>query len=314
VLRILLAEDEVVTAAALRGTLTALGHEVTVAPDGLLAWQVVQDQPISVVISDWMMPGLDGPSLCRRIRGMGDSPYIYFILISVRDRQADRMEGLRAGADDFLSKPFDSAELAVRLEIARRILAVQERLERQNARLVELATTDDLTGLANRREFLRSLKAHYGLAKRQGVPLSLVLMDIDYFKDFNDSFGHPAGDAALRAFAQTIRGACREHEPVARLGGEEFALMLLGACREQASAAAERIRRTLTARRWPHRPITASFGIATTGPGIAGVDDLMEQADSALYLAKRHGRNRVMHRDDRPEAARVEVGNPVGDR
>ena len=297
-MRILLAEDDEVTAAALRGILASLGHQVTVARDGTSAWQVLQAEHIPVVLSDWMMPGLDGPSLCRRIRGLGDSPYTYIILNSVRDRRLDRMEGLRAGADDFLVKPFDAEELAVRLEIARRILSVQERLERQNARLTELATTDDLTGLANRREFRRALEMSFALARRQGLPLSLVLFDIDHFKDFNDTFGHPAGDAALRTFAQTVRATCRAHEPVARMGGEEFAVMLFGAAREEARHTAERIRAALSECRWTHRPLTASFGIATSVPGKACTADLVEQADTALYLSKQHGRDRVTHRDD----------------
>ena len=196
-MRILLVEDEEVTAAALRGIVASLGHQVTVAADGTSAWRLLQEGHIPVVLSDWMMPGLDGLSLCRHIRGLGDSPYTYIILLSVRDRRADRMEGLRAGADDFLVKPVEAEELAVRLEIARRILSVQERLERQNASLTELATTDDLTGLVNRREFRRALVLNFALAERQGLPLSLILFDIDHFKDFNDTFGHPAGDEAL---------------------------------------------------------------------------------------------------------------------
>jgi diguanylate cyclase (GGDEF)-like protein len=240
------------------------------------------------------------PSLCRRIRDVGGSPYTYIILLSVRDRSADWLEGLRAGADDFLVKPFDAEGLAVRLEIARRILAVQERLEQQNARLAELATTDDLTGLANRREFRRALGANFALARRQALPLSLVLCDIDHFKEFNDTFGHPAGDAALRTLAQSVRANCREHKPVARYGGEEFAVTLLGASQEEARGTAERIRAALAECRWTHRPLTASFGIATSGPGVACVDDLVQQADAALYLSKQHGRDRVTHHDDRP--------------
>ena len=297
-MRILLVEDEEVTAAALRGIVASLGHQVTVAADGTSAWRLLQEGHIPVVLSDWMMPGLDGLSLCRHIRGLGDSPYTYIILLSVRDRRADRMEGLRAGADDFLVKPVEAEELAVRLEIARRILSVQERLERQNARLTELATTDDLTGLVNRREFRRALGLNFAMAERQGLPLSLILFDIDHFKDFNDTFGHPAGDEALRTLAQVVRATCREHEPIARFGGEEFAVMLFGASREESRSAAERIRAALARCRWTHRPLTVSFGIATSGPDVATVADLVERADAALYLSKRHGRDRVTHDDD----------------
>jgi two-component system chemotaxis response regulator CheY len=304
-MRILLAEDAEVTAASLGGILASLGHRVTFAADGLSAWRILREERIPVVLCDWMMPGLDGPSLCRRIRGLAESSYTYIILLTVRDRRADRMEGLRAGADDFLVKLFDAEELAVRLEIARRILSVQEGLERQNARLEELATTDDLTGLANRREFRRALERQFALAGRQGVPLSLILLDIDRFKDFNDTFDHPAGDAALRVFAQTLRANCREHEPIARYEGEEFAIMLFDTAREPARGAAERVRAALGGSRWAHRPLTASFGIATTGQGLSGAADLVERADAALYASKRRGRDRVTHADDVPDNPRV---------
>ena len=229
-MRILLVEDEEVTAAALRGIVASLGHQVTVVADGTSAWRLLQEEHIPVVLSDWMMPGLDGPSLCRHIRGLGDSPYTYIILLSVRDRRADRMEGLRAGADDFLVKPVEAEELSVRLEIARRILSVQERLERQNARLTELATTDDLTGLVNRREFRRALGLNFALAQRQGLPLSLILFDIDHFKDFNDTFGHPAGDEALRTLAQVVRSdvpGTRAGRPIRGRGVRGHALRCL---------------------------------------------------------------------------------------
>jgi diguanylate cyclase (GGDEF)-like protein len=305
-MRILMVEDEEVTAAMLCGTLTAMGHQVTVATDGLAAWKLLQKEHFPVILSDWMMPGLDGPTLCRRIRAQGDSRYTYIIMVSARDQRTDRMEGLRAGADDFLIKPYEAEELAVRLEVANRILSIQEQLERQNARLTELATTDDLTGLANRREFRRAIEANFALARGQGPSLSLILLDIDHFKDFNDTFGHPAGDDALRTLAQVLRSSCREHELAARFGGEEFAVVLLGASREEARGTAQRIRAALGESQWPHRPLTSSFGIATSGPegsGIAaGIAELVEQADAALYSSKKQGRDRITHHDDRPDS------------
>jgi diguanylate cyclase (GGDEF)-like protein len=304
-MRILVVEDEEVTAAVMYATLTSMGHQVTVATDGLGAWRMLQKEHFPVVLSDWMMPGLDGPTLCRRIRAVGDSPYTYIIMLSVRDRRADRMEGLRAGADDFLVKPFEADELTVRLEIARRIISIQEQLERQNARLTELATTDDLTGLANRREFRRAIEADFALGRGQGRPPSLILLDVDHFKEFNDTFGHPAGDAALRTLAQALRANSRGHELAARFGGEEFAVVLMGASREEARASAERIRTALCKCQWAHRPLTASFGIATSRPGVAGVAagiaDLVEQADAALYHSKQQGRDRITLRDEMPD-------------
>ena len=297
-MRILLVEDEEATAALLRGTLEAMGHEVVVEVDGLRAWNRIRDHHTPLVLSDWMMPHLDGPALCRRIRGLVDTSYTYIILLTAREGRADRMEGLRAGADDFLVKPVNAEELSVRLEIARRILSVQDRLERQNARLVELASTDELTGLANRREFRRSLESNFALANRQGLPLSLIIFDVDHFKSYNDEFGHPAGDVTLRAMGDTMRANCRDHEPAARYGGEEFALVLFGSDRETARGTAERLRSAIAGRAWPHRPVTASFGVATTGRGVRTVEELVEQADAALYFSKHQGRNRVTHYEE----------------
>jgi diguanylate cyclase (GGDEF)-like protein len=300
-MKILVAEDEEATAALLRGMLRAMGHEVTVATDGLQAWKMQQADPSPLVVSDWMMPGLNGPSLCRYIRESGDSRYTYVILTTVRGSRADRMEGLRAGADDFLVKPVDPEELAIRLEIARRLLAVQERLQAQNIRLAELASTDELTGLMNRRQFQRAMEASLSLASRSGLPLSLILLDIHHFKSFNDTFGHPAGDSALRAFAATLKSSSREHEPVGRYGGEEFGIILFGADREAARIAAERIRSALARREWLPRPVTASQGIATSGPETRSVIELVEKADLALYRSKRRGRDCITHHEDQSD-------------
>lgn len=300
--RILIAEDEEIPAHILRRMLEAMGHDITTASDGAQAWRLFQAERPSVVISDWMMPELDGPSLCRRIRASGDGSYTYFLLLTARGTRGDRMEGLRAGADDFLTKPLDPEELAVRLEIARRILNIQARLEHQNARLAELATTDDLTGLKNRREFLRALEMAHALVVRQGLPVSLVMLDVDRFKSYNDSFGHTAGDDALRVVGRLLRDSCREHETVARYGGEEFVAILLGADAEEARVVAERLRATLAGSDWPHRPVTASFGVATAARRLeGGPKTLIEQADLALYLSKRRGRNCVTHYDDPPD-------------
>jgi diguanylate cyclase (GGDEF)-like protein len=207
------------------------------------------------------------------------------------------MEGLRAGADDFLVKPVDRDELAARLEIAKRILDVQAKLERQNEQLLELATTDELTGLSNRRQFRRSLDLGFALAKRQAIPLSLVLLDVDHFKKFNDEFGHPAGDQTLRDVGAVLKEHCREHDTAARYGGEEFALVLLGAGQPEACDVAERIRSAMVDRAWPHRPVTASFGVATADPGMRDASALVEEADQALYRSKRRGRNCVTPHD-----------------
>ncbi len=296
-MKILIAEDAALQAEYLRRLLESMGHEVRIASNGEDAWRILQDEPIPLVLSDWMMPALDGPSLCRRIRARHNGSYTYIILLTVLGRRGDRMEGLRAGADDFLVKPVDPEELAARLEIARRILDVQFRLERQNELLRELAATDELTGLKNRREFRQSLEVGFALASREGLPLSLLLLDVDSFKSYNDEFGHPAGDDVLRQVADVLKSHCRKQDTAARLGGDEFAVVLIGAGPADARAAAERIRDAVAARPWPLRPISLSLGVATLSTGTTDPSVLIEQADRALYRSKRTGRNRVTHHD-----------------
>ena len=301
-MKILVAESEQVAATLLQKTLTAMGHEVVLATDGAAAWQILQEQAISIVIADWMLQGLDGPALCRQIRSRDETvAYTYIILTTARRIAANRIEGLRAGANDFLVKPVDPEELALRLEIARRILSVQERLESQNAQLAELNSTDKLSSLMSRPVFRATLEAKFALASCQQMPLSLVLLDIDRFKNFNDRFGHPAGDVALRLIAEALVANCREHEEVARYGGEEFAVILLGANAEISRRVAERIRTSLAERNWPSGPLTVSLGIATTGPEVRTPSDLIEQANLALYSSKSQGRDRVTHFDDNPD-------------
>src|SRR5271170_7704303 len=186
-----------------------MGHETAIAPDGEQAWTMVRSGEAPLLISDWMMPLLDGPELCRRIRAAEGIQYTYIILLTSRDQREDRLKGLRAGADDFLTKPPDSDELAIRLEIAERILRVHERLARQNEQLAELATVDELTGTKNRRRFREDLELLFGQADRMASPLSLIMLDIDHFKAYNDAFGHPAGDEVLRRAGSILRTAVR---------------------------------------------------------------------------------------------------------
>jgi len=214
------------------------------------------------------------------------------------------LEGLRAGADDFLIKPPDADELAVRLEIAGRIINVHEVLAQKNLRLAELATVDELTQLKNRRRFNEDLEHHVALSTRGGTPLSLVLLDVDRFKQYNDTFGHPAGDEVLRGVSASLRAGLREHDMVARFGGEEFVVLLPSTDADTAVMVSERLRAAIAARTWPFGTVTASFGIATDHPARAeSAVSLVERADQALYRAKRAGRDRVAHSREGPNIA-----------
>ncbi len=294
-MKILIAEDQPTAALYLRRTLERMGHEPVVAPDGEAAWQLIRDGDASLLISDWMMPRLDGLELCRRLRATVRDRYLYIILLTALDRHADKLMGLRAGADDFLIKPPDPDELAVRLEIAERILAVHDQLARQNARLAELATTDELTGVKNRRRFREDLDLLFAQADRQASPLSLIMLDIDHFKQYNDQFGHPAGDRVLHEVGSTLRAILRNHDVVARYGGEEFVVLLPATQSDEALRVAERIRAAISNCRCPHSPITASLGVATSDPVTLNAATLVDQADRALYHSKQSGRNQCTH-------------------
>jgi diguanylate cyclase (GGDEF)-like protein len=294
-MKILIAEDQPTAALFLRRTLEKMGHEVAIAPDGEAAWQLIRHGAAPLLISDWMMPHLDGLELCRRIRTAEGDPYIYIILLTSRDRREDRLEGLRAGADDFLTKPPDPDELAVRLEIAGRILAVHDQLARQNARLAELATTDELTGVKNRRRFREDLELLFAQADRHGLPLSLIMLDLDHFKQYNDTFGHPAGDEVLHWVGTTLQASVRGHDVIARFGGEEFVMLLPATDEDEAMEVAERLRSAIASRAWPHGKMTASLGVATSDPDTPDAAALVDCADRALYQSKQAGRNRSTH-------------------
>jgi diguanylate cyclase (GGDEF)-like protein len=318
-LDILIAEDDRGSALKLSRALEKMGHSVDAVGDGTEAWRRVCDRGVSLLISDWEMPEMDGPELCRRIRARSDALYTYIILLTARDSRDDRLAGLQAGADDFLTKPLDASELVARLNIARRILSMQEQLrahaaqlaelhealacqnavlEQQNARLAARAVTDGLTGLSNRRHFDEALRTALSFARRHDQPLSLVLLDVDHFKSYNDAFGHLAGDEVLCAVAEILQSHARVHDVAARYGGEEFALVLPATDAAGARSLAERLRTAIASRPWPRRQVTASLGLATTTATGADALRMIAEADLALYASKARGRDRVTHRMD----------------
>ncbi len=311
-LSILIAEDHAPSALGLKLRLEAMGHKVLITNNGDEAWAIVQQGRERLVISDWKMPGIDGLELCRRIRSLSGRLYTYIILMIGKGRTENRLEGFQAGADDFMTKPLDPRELASRVEIAGRVLNMQEEildrsvqleqmqaeLFHRNERLVELAMTDSLTGLKNRRHFLEALEANASLAARQGKPLSIVMLDVDRFKRYNDTFGHRAGDEVLARIATILRNNVRNQDEVARYGGEEFIILLPRTDAPNARGIAERLRAALAENPWRLRRITASLGVATAMVTAKDVSWLLEEANQALYQAKRRGRNRVIHHEE----------------
>jgi diguanylate cyclase (GGDEF)-like protein len=293
-MKILIAEDDPISRRVLEANLAGWGYDVMIASDGSEAWELLQrpDAP-NLVISDWMMPNMDGLELCRRIRGMERSGYIYFIILTAKGEKQDIIEGLEAGADDFLTKPFDREELKYRARIGERIINLE-------LRILELANTDALTGVLNRRAFMERMDQEIHRSLREGVPLSLILTDIDYFKRVNDRNGHQVGDLVLQRFTEQLSESSRPYDFVGRYGGEEFVVCLPGADTSQAGSVAERMRRKVEEMSitLPHSSqsiqITGSFGVASLRAGSEdSVDLITGRADDTMYRAKREGRNRV---------------------
>ncbi len=300
-MKILIADDDAVSRRLLRQTLENWGHEVLVARDGREALETFLDHPVRLVITDWMMPHLDGPGLCRAIveHQKGTSDPTYVILLTSRDSTGDLAHGLGAGANDFIAKPFKTEELRARLRNGERILALQEELIRAREEMRRLAMTDPLTGLFNRRAMLQSLRRDEERMRRERRPLGVVMVDLDYFKEINDRHGHLAGDRVLERVASSLEACIRGGDYVGRWGGEEFLLVLPGADAVQCAEVAERCRRLVESQRIRLDDgmllrVSASFGAASTeGPDRIPYLDLINQADEALYWAKEAGRNRV---------------------
>lgn len=298
-MKILIAEDNVVFRRILETNLAKWGYEVVITQDGLEAWQALhgEDAP-RLAILDWMMPGLSGVELCRKIRQEMQEPYTYIILLTAKHGEEELVTGMEAGADDYITKPFRPAELKVRLRAGRRIIELQQELI--TAREVQRikATRDPLTALWNHEEILRILGKELFRAEREKTAVSVIMADMDHFKKINDTHGHMAGDAVLRQVAQRMRAMIRPYDAVGRYGGEEFLFVLPSCERHSAAAFAERVRRNLeeVAVDTPEGiiPVTLSLGVAGSGEGYR-MDEasVVRAADAALYRAKNAGRNRV---------------------
>jgi two-component system chemotaxis response regulator CheY len=302
--RILIADDSATPRLILKRELEKLGHECRVAKDGIQAWDAFRQGGAEVVISDWMMPGMDGPELCRRLRADASAPYAYFIILTSLEDRESVVEGMQAGADDFLTKAFSHDELKARLiaaervtELHRRLAHQQAELGRLNAELFGTSRTDYLTGVGNRLRQDEDLAVLGARARRYGQTFCVALFDVDRFKAYNDTFGHLAGDEALRSIAETFVAESRDVDTVYRYGGEELLIVFPEQELDQAAVAAERVRSKVEALAIPHAHgvVTVSAGIAAVEPGDgADVGALLKRADASLYEAKESGRNRVV--------------------
>ncbi len=291
-MKILIADDDQISRMITKAAVEQSGHECIVAVDGDSAWQLYKEHSPEAVVTDLMMPGLNGLDLCRAIRAAEEDSYTYVILVTSHGSRKDVLAGMEAGADDYVTKPLDPFSLHIRLLAAQRITSLHADLARYRSALTEQARTDPLTKLHNRLKLAEDL----GTLDRD---YCLAMVDVDNFKSYNDIYGHQAGDAALIAIASTLAGEVRKSDGVYRFGGEEFLLVLRDQQADGARLVMERVRSAVQDLRIEHSGdpdgvLTISAGISAFTDGHrAGTEQLLREADLALYAAKASGRNRV---------------------
>jgi two-component system cell cycle response regulator len=292
---VLIADDSLVIRAVVRGDLEEEGYQVREAVDGPDALQQCREDPPDVVLLDIEMPGLDGYQVLAELKGDIGLKDIPVVFLTSRDGMSDIVTGLRGGAHDYLKKPFEPAELLARVGSAVHVKKLQDQLQERNAELDRLSRTDSLTGLYNRRHLDSELARLHRDSVRHRDPLCVLLLDLDHFKQVNDTYGHAAGDEVLRAFADCLRSELRAGDIVGRWGGEEFLVILPRTDLDGGRAIAERIRSVTAAEPVSARdesvPVTVSGGCAL-GPG-ASIEAVVQVADTCLYEAKVGGRNRI---------------------
>lgn len=298
-MKILIADDSIVSRHLLDSTLRKWGYEVILASDGNQACEILSgpDAP-TLAILDWMMPGMTGLEICRRVRQLAQEPYTYILLLTSKSLREDLIEGMESGADDYIIKPFDQHELNVRLRAGTRLVELHTELLATREAMREQATKDALTHIWNRSSILDILERELARSARELRPVGLILLDLDHFKLINDTHGHFAGDAVLQEAAQRLVHSSRAYDSIGRYGGEEFLILLPGCDDPGVIGQAERLRAHLADKAIfvndTELNVTGSFGCVSVMPGRnTTAEALVRKADEALYLAKRLGRNRV---------------------
>jgi two-component system cell cycle response regulator len=297
-IQILVVDDSPVSRKVLEHALSDEPYTLLFAKSGEEALRFFEEHKPAVVITDWMLPYSSGPELCQRIRSDAQNSYTYIILLTSMTEKDSVVKGLAAGADDYLTKPFDSSELLARIGVGRRIIDLHREIEEKNRLLEEAARTDHLTGLANRRAIEEWANRQLRGAARHGYPFWVVIADLDSFKSVNDNYGHGAGDAVLQKFAEILRENTRASDLSGRLGGDEFLLILTHVERGSIELTLDRLRQQFGSQIFAFNgqkvKVTASFGITGfQGKEAPEIGALVRQADKALYAAKRGGRNQV---------------------
>jgi two-component system, cell cycle response regulator len=304
--RILVVDDNPDNVEIIDARLSSRGFMVETATNGEEALARVQENPPHLILLDVMMPVMDGYEVSRRIKGSDTLPFIPIILVTARDSTQDKVEGLDAGADDYLTKPINFPELEARVRSMLRIKALQDELddknrelEAANRKLRKLSITDGLTGLFNHRHMHEQLHEEFERSRRSEDPIAVLMMDLDRFKQVNDTYGHPTGDVILYETARILRDSAREIDMIGRYGGEEFMAILPGTDESEAARFAERVRQRVADHVYRDEStevqMTTSAGVASyPGASVDAPDDLIKFADQALYQAKESGRNRIV--------------------
>lgn len=295
-IKVLIADDDAMFRHILKNWLEGWGFSVVLAEDGAQTWEILQQSnPPELLILDWVMPKITGIELCRMIRHRHQELYQYILLATGKDDKEHVVKGFEAGADDYLAKPFDRNELRARLRVGRRILSLQKNLIHAREELRFQATHDVLMGILNRRALLEFFENELDRAIRTQNPTGVLMIDLDHFKQINDTYGHLAGDSILKEVAHRMNLAVRSYDIVGRYGGEEFLIVLPGCNVEQTRLSGERIRQAIA-----ESPIqandekisvTASIGATVAEPRNYTKQDILATADDALYQAKQSGRN-----------------------
>jgi diguanylate cyclase (GGDEF)-like protein len=297
-LKILIADDDPINRRLLEAFLVKHEYQVILARDGQQAWEMLRapDAP-KLAILDWSMPGKDGPQICRELRKLEGTDYVYVLLLTSMSQEAEMVEGLEAGADDYLTKPFKGPQLKARLRTGKRILALQEQLRSANEALHFQLAHDALTGVFSRAAIMEKLLIELTRALRQKSTVGILMADLDRFKSINDTYGHLTGDFILREAAKRMRASIRPYDAVGRCGGEEFLIIMPGCDAASAMARAEELRKAIgnAGVEAPEGKIalTISLGV-TVGSDPEELEFLLRAADAALYDAKHGGRNRVV--------------------
>lgn len=299
---ILIVDDTPYVRAAVKDAVSESGlfPNIIEAGDGAEALKSFVSNKVTFIITDVVMPRIDGYKFVSAIREMESGADIPVIMLTASKKEfSDKVKGLTLGASDYVTKPFDKGELIARIKVLLKMQELQEELKAKNALLERIATTDELTGLPNRRHFFDTARTIVALAKRNELPIACLMIDIDFFKKVNDTYGHQAGDIVLKKVSEVMLKAKREGELLARLGGEEFVMCLFRAAEKEGACAGERFRRTVESIKIPISEettisVTVSIGCSSlSSDKLTDIDDLISKADDALYRAKKNGRNRV---------------------